>query len=106
MRPAGITGKPDFTFPDERIAIFMDGAFWHGAPQFNRFPKSNVDYWKPKIEGNRRRDKIVTNQLRRRGWAVLRFWDYELKDNPQEIIKRIRNKVKQREKNKGVRPTH
>lgn len=96
VRPAGVLGKPDFVFTKERIAIFVDGAFWHGAPGFNRFPKSRIEYWKPKIEGNRRRDKLVSSSLRHKGWAVLRFWDSDLRDNSSGVIKKIQRRIQQR----------
>lgn len=96
VRPADVLGKPDFVFTRERIAIFVDGAFWHGAPDFKRFPKSRIAYWKPKIEGNRRRDKLVSSTLRHHGWAVLRFWDTDLQDNSSGVIRRIQRRVQQR----------
>jgi len=96
VRPADVLGKPDFVFTRERIAIFVDGAFWHGAPGFKRFPKSRIEYWKPKIEGNRRRDKLVSSSLRHQGWAVLRFWDTDLHDNSSGVIKKIQKRVQQR----------
>lgn len=92
-----LIGKPDFVFEQTRIAIFIDGAFWHGAPNFKRFPKSRLDYWKPKIERNQQRDRDVTNKLRNQGWAVLRFWDYELEKNPTLIIRLIKKKIHQRQ---------
>ena len=96
VRPADVLGKPDFVFTKERIAIFVDGEFWHGAPNFKRFPKSRIEYWKPKIEGNRRRDKLVSSSLRHKGWAVLRFWDTDLRDNSSSVINKIQRTVKQR----------
>ncbi len=96
VRPAEPEGKPDFVFDVARVAVFVDGAFWHGAPGFTRFPKSRAHYWKPKIERNRQRDREVTRRLRAQGWAVLRFWDYELQDNPKMVVKKIRKKVQQR----------
>lgn len=96
VRPPSIIGNPDFAFTLSRIAIFVDGAFWHGAPSFKRFPKSRVEYWRPKIEGNKRRDKIVNATLRRHGWAVLRFWDYDLRDNAKNVVARIKKKIHQR----------
>jgi len=96
VRPSGIEGKPDFVFEWPRLAIFVDGSFWHGAPGFTRFPKSRTDYWKPKIERNRERDRQVTNSLRRRGWAVMRFWDSELSENPMALVKAIVKKLEAR----------
>jgi len=96
LHPSGIKGKPDFVFEKERIAIFVDGAFWHGAPGFTRFPKSRTHYWKPKIEKNKQRDKQVTNHLRRKGWAVMRFWDFQLRENPVSVVRAIKKKIIQR----------
>lgn len=96
VRPAGLVGKPDFIFKLERVAIFVDGDFWHGAPNFTRFPKSRTSYWKKKIESNQKRDKIVTNKLRRQGWAVLRFWDSELHNNSLNVINEIEKIIQRR----------
>jgi len=96
VRPADVLGKPDFVFAKERIAIFVDGAFWHGAPDFKRFPKSRIEYWKPKIEGNRRRDKLVSSSLRHRGWAVLRFWDTDLRNDSAGVIREIQRTLRRR----------
>lgn len=96
VRPKGIIGNPDFIFPAQRIVIFVDGAFWHGAPDFKRFPKTRLKYWKKKIEGNRERDQIVNRSLRRRGWVVLRFWDYQLAHHLREATEDIKKKVERR----------
>lgn len=101
LRPAHLEGKPDFVFESARVAVFVDGAFWHGAPGFSRFPKSRTHYWKPKIERNRQRDLEVTRRLRAKGWAVLRFWDYELQDDPMAVVAVIRKKVRQRSSARG-----
>ena len=93
LRSQGIIGKPDFVFPKERVAVFVDGAFWHGAPGFKRFPKSRTGYWKQKIERNKKRDIEVTNRLRSQGWSVLRFWDFDLKADPIAVIMIIKKKV-------------
>jgi len=96
VRPAYPEGQPDFVFALARVVVFVDGAFWHGAPGFTRFPKSRTHYWKPKIERNRQRDREVTRRLRAKGWAVLRFWDYELQDDPKAVVEKVRKKVQQR----------
>lgn len=93
-----LLGKPDFVFREERVVIFVDGSFWHGAPGFNRFPKSRLEYWAEKIEGNRRRDREVTNKLRAAGWSVIRIWDSELEQCPQEVVRRIERTLSARSK--------
>jgi DNA mismatch endonuclease, patch repair protein len=70
----------DISFPRHRIAIFIDGCFWHGCPTHCRQSKSNVDYWTQKIDRNRRRDEESTILLRSHGWTVLRYWEHEPAD--------------------------
>jgi DNA mismatch endonuclease Vsr len=98
----GIFGNPDFVFIVCKVAIFVDGSFWHGAPEFNRFPKSRLEYWKPKIEGNIKRDKTVNRTLKKQGWVVLRFWDYQLEENIARVIAFIKKTIE----NRDARPSH
>lgn len=70
-----ILGKPDFAWPGRKIAVFVDGCFWHGCPKCRSIPTSNVAFWRAKIENNRRRDLRVTRTLRRQGWRVVRVWE-------------------------------
>ena len=67
----------DVVFTKRRIAVFIDGCFWHGCPAHFAKPRSNVDYWEPKIDRNRQRDVETTELLRAAGWHVLRFWEHE-----------------------------
>lgn len=76
-----IFGKPDFVFTKERIAVFVDGEFWHGHPTLGSIPKTNQEFWIEKIERNRERDRIVNRTLRKRGWIVVRIWQSQLKNN-------------------------
>ena len=89
VRPKGITGKPDFAFPSLRIAVFVDGCFWHGCPVCGRPPHSNVEYWGPKVAMNRTRDEAVTSDLQKTGWKVLRIWEHEIRQTPSLIVGRI-----------------
>ena len=73
-----LTGKPDFVFRGPRVAVFVDGCFWHGCPRCFRRPASNQDYWDAKIARNRKRDRAVGRDLRRQGWIVLRIWQHQL----------------------------
>lgn len=76
-----IFGKPDFIFPKLRIAIFIDGCFWHGHNCRNTKPKDNEKYWTQKINRNIQRDKIVNEHLNKKGWTIIRLWECELKDS-------------------------
>ena len=74
-----VKGHPDFVFLDKKIAIFVDGCFWHGHNCRNVTPKNNAEYWNNKIENNKERDKIVTSSIQKKGWQVIRIWECELK---------------------------
>ena len=84
-----VCGKPDFASKKRKVAIFIDGCFWHKCPKCYRAPKSNKKYWLPKIEGNVQRAREVTKQLRNDGWKVLRFWEHEIKSKPKKCSKKI-----------------
>jgi len=73
-----LLGKPDFVFRKERVVIFVDGCFWHGCPQHGRRPGQNREYWDAKMLRNKKRDRDVTRELRKRGWKVLRVWAHDL----------------------------
>lgn len=73
-------GKPDFAFPAERVAIFVDGEFWHGHPTRAKIPEDNRAFWERKIKRNKARDREVNRTLRQKGWTVVRVWQHELKD--------------------------
>jgi DNA mismatch endonuclease, patch repair protein len=73
-----LPGRPDFSFPIEMVAIFVDGCFWHGCPRCYKAPKQNAGFWAEKISSNRRRDKRVSRELRLAGWSVIRIWEHDL----------------------------
>lgn len=73
-----LPGRPDFVFPDRKIAVFVDGCFWHACPKCGRTPKSHSEFWKAKIAGNARRDKRHRVKLKRLGWRVFRLWEHDL----------------------------
>lgn len=70
-----VAGRPDFAWPGRKIAVFVDGCFWHGCAKCKNLPTSNVEFWKNKIENNRKRDRRTTRKLRRQGWKVARIWE-------------------------------
>ncbi len=76
-----ILGKPDFIFPKQRLAIFVDGCFWHGCRWHCRMPQDNRRYWQEKISRNTARDRTTTRLLRQTGWRVVRIWQHALKDS-------------------------
>lgn len=78
-RGSKLPGKPDFVFPKQRLAVFVDGCFWHGCPKHATWPKTRAAFWKAKIEGNRSRDRRVNRALRQRGWVVGRVWEHALR---------------------------
>ena len=84
-----ITGKPDIVFRKKRVAVFIDSDFWHGHPQRGVMPKSNFEYWQKKIRRNKRRDAAVTQELRSKGWTVLRVWEHNLKLHYKRSINKI-----------------
>jgi DNA mismatch endonuclease, patch repair protein len=84
-----LPGRPDFVFVRRKVAVFIDGDFWHGNPRRFRLPKSNRDYWERKILGNRSRDREINRILRKLGWRVIRFWESSLKDE-EAIMARLK----------------
>jgi DNA mismatch endonuclease (patch repair protein) len=74
-----LPGRPDFVFRSQKLAVFIDGCFWHGCPRCYRLPDDNRSYWQAKINGNRQRDRLRGRQLRNLGWRVIRFWEHSLK---------------------------
>lgn len=89
QRNARILGKPDFIFRQQRIAVFVDGCFWHGCPTHGHYPTTNEIYWAEKLTRNKARDRSVTTQLKKQGWRVVRVWEHSLK-KPQRLILRLR----------------
>ena len=84
----GLPGKPDFLFPSARLAVFVDGDFWHGW-RFPEWGHKLGDYWRMKIERNRKRDQGNFRRLRRSGWTVLRFWEHQLQRDILKVVRRI-----------------
>jgi DNA mismatch endonuclease (patch repair protein) len=87
-RHRNLPGRPDFAFSRGRVALFVDGCFWHCCPQHGRRPSSNQSYWLPKLEMNKSRDQRVDRELRIRGWKVVRVWEHELIEEDR-LVKRI-----------------
>ena len=89
-RTYDVKGHPDFVFLKQRVAIFVDGCFWHGHDCRNTRPSNNAEYWQKKRAKNIRHDKEVTKNFEKRGWTVLRIWECELKKkNREKTLKKI-----------------
>jgi DNA mismatch endonuclease (patch repair protein) len=91
-----LVGTPDFVLPKYRMAIFCDSAFWHGYKKMRTKRhafKSNVDFWIRKIQRNIEKDKEVNNQLRKKGWKVLRFWDFQIEENLGKCVEAVLEEV-------------
>lgn len=73
----GVRREADIVFGPARVAVFVDGCFWHGCPEHATWPKSNAEFWREKIEGNRRRDANTDALLAKAGWLVVRVWEHE-----------------------------
>ena len=81
--------RPDFIFRKNRVAVFVDGCFWHGCPKCSRPAKSNISFWEQKMKRNKLRDKLSTKALRDKGWRVIRIWEHELVKPSSSAKKKI-----------------
>jgi DNA mismatch endonuclease (patch repair protein) len=91
-RHQALPGRPDFVFPRHRLAIFVDGCFWHGCRWHCRMPRQHREYWQRKISRNAERDRDTNRLLRHAGWQVLRIWGHSLR-NPQAVLARITSRL-------------
>jgi DNA mismatch endonuclease (patch repair protein) len=87
---AGLRRTADLVFRSARVAVFVDGCFWHGCPAHHSPPKTNAGYWSAKIQGNKSRDRDTTERLRMEGSTVLRFWSHE---EPMSVAAQIADVV-------------
>lgn len=92
-----VRARPDIVFPRSKLAVFIDGCFWHLCPVHGKIPSSNTEYWVPKLTGNVRRDRATTAAMQEAGWKVLRFWEHELpQDTAERIVAVLNEGVRQR----------
>ena len=87
INDSGVFGKPDFVFHSKKLAIFIDGCFWHGCKRHYRRPKSNTNYWDAKKIHNMQRRRLVDRQLRMAGWRVMHIWEHDVRSG--EYKKRL-----------------
>jgi DNA mismatch endonuclease (patch repair protein) len=88
-------GRPDFVFPVERVAVFVDGCFWHGCPRCRNEPRTNAFYWAEKNRRNMARDRFVSRTLAKREWAVVRVWEHSLRRS-DAALSRIKSFLRKR----------
>lgn len=90
IHPKNIVGKPDITFIGKKIAVFVNGCFWHRCPNCNpSMPKSNTEFWENKFRKNIERDALKIETLTNDGWKVLVVWECQIKNNLTQIVKSI-----------------
>lgn len=85
----GIRSRADILFSSARVAVFVDGCFWHGCPTHGTSPKINRAWWRAKLAANRRRDARTNHLLRKAGWVVLRFWEHQALKSPGRAARKI-----------------
>lgn len=93
MHASEVEGRPDFVFHKKKLAVFVDGCFWHGCRYCRSIPSSNRAFWKKKIAGNIKRDREVSRRLKKSGWRVLRFWEHDLKKRPDLCCRKVRESL-------------
>ena len=89
----GLRRRADVVFRPIKVAVFVDGCFWHGCPVHGTWPKANAEFWREKIEGNRKRDADTNHRLTKAGWLVIRVWEHE---DPEEAAEKICEIVRKR----------
>jgi len=94
-----ILGKPDLVFVSAKVAVFIDGCFWHACPIHGQKPKTNTGFWSEKLAKNILRDQTVNIGLADLGWTVIRFWEHQLKDDVELCINELVRTLKDRKQN-------
>ncbi|MFJ6103929.1 very short patch repair endonuclease [Streptomyces sp. NPDC092359] len=91
--PGMVRRRIDVAFTSVKVAVLIDGCFWHGCPEHATQPKANAEWWRQKLDRNKSRDRETTEHLQTQGWAVLRFWEHE---SPEAVALRIAATVERR----------
>lgn len=94
-KPTVVRVRPDFIFLAAKLAVFVDGCFWHCCPLHSKVPESNSAYWEPKLKANAVRDLRATRLLRRAGWSVMRLWEHEMRDI-DSAVRKVRTRLSAR----------
>lgn len=89
-----LPGTPDIVLPESRLAVFINGCFWHHCPKCYRgLPKTHTDFWRRKFVRNEERDRRKINELKKLGWDVLVIWEHDINKDPQKLIKMLRRRL-------------
>lgn len=88
-----LTGKPDIVFIKKRLVVFIDGCYWHKCPVCFTIPQTRTEFWLEKINKNVARDNKINSQLANEGWQVLRFWEHDVRKNPEKIVETIKSQI-------------
>lgn len=89
-----LPGKPDFVYKPERLAVFVNGCFWHRCPVcLLPYPKTNADFWLRKFERNVERDRLNREELEKIGWEVVEVWEHEVRRDPRAVVSEIRHRL-------------
>lgn len=92
----GLRREADVVFRGPKVAVYVDGCFWHGCPEHGSTPKSNRDFWREKIQRNKERDRDTVERLEEEGWVAVRVWEHE---DPVEAADRVEDVVRSRRQN-------
>jgi len=90
VRPKEVLGQPDFFFDRQKVAVFVDGCYWHGCTTCGHVPKNNSSFWRLKFALTKKRDRKVVRELRLLGFKTLRIWEHQLADELQSCLRKIR----------------
>jgi DNA mismatch endonuclease, patch repair protein len=93
-----LPGKPDVVFTRNKLAIFVDGCYWHMCPADFRVPATRTGFWLRKIRSNAERDRKIDLDLAKRGWYVMRYWEHEIKNNPDNVVAAVMIAVREAER--------
>lgn len=94
LSPRDVPGRPDIVIRKAKLAIFVDGCFWHGCPEHYQPPAANADFWRRKISANMARDKDTAAALKASGWTVLRFWEHEIGSDSAACAEKVERSLR------------
>jgi DNA mismatch endonuclease (patch repair protein) len=84
-----VPGRPDISNNSRKVAVFIDGCFWHGCRKCYKEPTSNIEFWRRKLDKNIQRRRVVKHKLRTDSWTVLEFWEHEVLSSPSSVARKV-----------------